>query len=158
MSDLINDGDILNNASSNIERLGYDTPATYSTLQDEIEEVKEDLTDLQEYWTDGRETIIGTWDGKPLYRKTVKFTTPSKADRVTNSSIGLPDNIIIKNAHGYLIQQDGSYMLLGYYDGADYNFSISPMPSNNTLYMRVGNAGGINRPAEVTFEYTKTTD
>lgn len=49
MGELIVNGQSANSAGNNIEMIGYNTPATYKTLQDEMDEVKENLTNINVY-------------------------------------------------------------------------------------------------------------
>lgn len=107
---------------------------------------------LDDYTTS--EQVIGTWLGKPLYRKVVQFTTGS----AVNTWIAIPGLSNIDR-------------LVRYFGYASLNDNESwPMPNfKNMPYLSVG-IGSHNireahtetsynsRPCVVTFEYTKVTD
>lgn len=102
------------------------------------------------------ETRIGTWtDGRPLYRKVFKFTSPGS----TNSSaiLVLPDEIdslvnsygSIENTYGYKISLTMNKNVILY-----YNTSTSP----KELHFFVQDSSILSTPVILVAEYTKTTD
>lgn len=110
------------------------------------------------------ETVIGTWiDGKPLYRKTYKFNSPSAIATASVEVTDLPKNAEVVEAVG-IIKGSSSTMILP----APY---IIPNNSDNyaSLYaglvfasgkirMVVGHKNFTNSPVIATIKYTKTTD
>lgn len=111
------------------------------------------------------EQLVGTWiDGKPLYQKTVEFTTPSKSSIQEYSYLpGIPfssiDNII--SIDGWCTRADGWRVPHLFNAGNALSFSIDWNKSNQKIYFYVlanGTANTVNQPATLTFRYTKTTD
>lgn len=103
------------------------------------------------------ETRIGTWiDGKPLYRKVFQVTCPpAGAYQIVIPSSDLP-NMRIKRIDGYLYSNSNPA-------GGPINFAysrayIATWNYGGSIYMETNNADYANSPAEIIFEYTKTTD
>ena len=111
------------------------------------------------------EQLIGTWiDGKPLYQKTVEFTTPSETSVQEYSYLpGIPfssiDNII--SIDGWCKRADGWRVPHLFHVGNKLFFSIDWNKSNQKIYFYVlenNDTGTANQPATLTFRYTKTTN
>lgn len=110
---------------------------------------------LEKYSTE--EKVIGTWiDEKPLYRKTVGFTTGSSSNAWTTIS-GLANIKDIPYYSGYIYTSDTE------------TFLIPSSNPNNCPYFSVNKSSYIVREAHtndncnsktcvITFIYTKTTD
>ena len=112
------------------------------------------------------ETIIGKWiDGKPLYRKTITFTTIIKQNETTSIAHN------IKNAKNIFIDFSASFMEanIGASDYISYNFPLIGYVGNITdkvyCYVTLTNinfyANGSwaeNWTKHITLKYTKTTD
>lgn len=103
------------------------------------------------------ETRIGTWiDGKPLYRRVFQVTCPpAGAYQIVIPSSDLP-NMRIKRIDGYLYSNSNPA-------GGPINFAysrayIATWNYAGDIYMETNNADYANSPAEIIFEYTKTTD
>lgn len=103
------------------------------------------------------ETRIGTWiDGKPLYRRVFQVTCPPAGTyQVVIPASDIP-NIRIKRMDGYLYSNSNSA-------GGPINFAysrayIATWNYAGDIYMETNNADYANSPAEIIFEYTKTTD
>jgi hypothetical protein len=119
---------------------------------------------LEEYST--TEKIIGKWiDGKPLYRKTITFTSTIK----TNETTSIAHNI--ENAKNIFIDFGASFMEanIGSSDYLSYNFPLIGYVGNLTdkvyCYVNPTNinfyangAWGNNWTKHITLKYTKTTD
>lgn len=99
------------------------------------------------------ERVIGRWiDGKPLYRKVIKYTalkTNSWNFIYADSSI----NSII-NAHGYILE--GSKNLLTPNRNADFLFAKNDSAFADGLHTYT--ATNYTNPGIAIIEYTKTTD
>ena len=111
------------------------------------------------------EQLVGTWiDGKPLYQKTVEFTTPSKNSIQEYSYLpGIPfssiDNII--NVDGWCNRADGGRVPHLFSQDQSVYFFVDWNKSNQKLYFYVltnSTIGTANQPATLTFRYTKTTE
>ena len=119
---------------------------------------------LEEYST--TEKIIGKWiDGKPLYRKTITFTSTISA----NATTSIAHNIT--NAKNIFIDYDASFMEanIGESDYLSYNLPIIGYANstNDKVFCYVNHtdinlyANGNwaeNWTKHITLKYTKTTD
>lgn len=132
-------------------------------------EVDYDGNDVPEGWEEvdnpnnysTEETKIGTYLGKPLYRKVIETTAPSTVD--TNANIyTFTENIEnVVNIYGYLYYQSASYKgsINCYITAQDYIATwilvdTSGIPTN----IRCRQHNRISAPMKITLEYTKTTD
>ena len=109
---------------------------------------------LDIYSTD--EVIVGTWNGKTLYRKSLNYVTSSTNFTADISSLNI-DKIFIDFSHSHFEQ--GNYILpLGIYgDPDDWN---RPFYEKNTkkLYIRFSSIYTMSKDIWITILYTKTTD
>lgn len=103
------------------------------------------------------EMRIGTWvDGKPLYRKVFQVTCPAAgAYAIVIPAKQVPD-MMIKRIDGYLKSNSNT-------SGGPINFAysrayIATWDYDGAIYMETNNKDYANSPAEIIFEYTKTTD
>lgn len=103
------------------------------------------------------EQRIGTWiDGKPLYRKTVGFTTGSSTDTWSTIS-GLTNINDIPYYSGYIYMSDTETFLVPSPNANNCPyFSINK--SSHTLREAHTNNTCNNKTCVITFNYTKTTD
>ena len=102
------------------------------------------------------EICIGTWLGKPLYRRTFNITSPSQ---ITSSEpiLILGSDCSIVKYDGFLnTANKGSYPLNCWFSSTDYIYSY--VTDSNVLRLKVSLENYANRPITVTLEYTKTTD
>lgn len=105
------------------------------------------------------ETVIGSWiDGRPLYQKTVQFTSPNNTggtnvvytDDNANKPIDI-EGFLISSSNDYIplnmptVGSGGNGIYCGYYNESKY-------------VMAVGVATFTNRPVYMTIKYIKTTD
>ena len=108
------------------------------------------------------EQLVGTWiDGKPLYQKTVEFTTPSKASTQEYSYLpGIPFSSIDKiiSVDGWCARNDGWRVPYLFTIGDNVYFAFDWHKSNQKIYFYVLAIKTANQPATLTFRYTKTTD
>ena len=103
------------------------------------------------------EIIVGRWvDGKPLYRKSYKVTSPS----TLNSSTVLftySSDIEIQDIDGFILAPDEDIPINFYYSA--HNFvSCWSDHKNKQIRILVSNSSYISRPTIITALYTKTTD
>lgn len=103
------------------------------------------------------EVVIGTWtDGKPLYSKTVGFTTGSSADTWSTIS-GLTNINDIPYYSGYIYVSDTETFLVPSPNANNCPyFSINK--SSHTVREAHTNPACNNKTCVITFNYTKTTD
>lgn len=108
------------------------------------------------------EQLVGTWiDGKPLYQKTVEFTTPSKSSTQEYSYLPeIPFSSIDKiiSVDGWCARVDGWRVPHLFNVGSALLFCFDWNKSNQKIYFYVLTNKTANQPAILTFRYTKTTD
>ena len=111
------------------------------------------------------EQLVGTWiDGKPLYQKTVEFTTPSENSVKEYSYLpGIPFSSIDKiiSVDGWCARKDGWRVPHLFNVDNRLLFSVDWNKSNQKIYFYVlenNDIGTANQPATLTFRYTKTTN
>jgi len=99
------------------------------------------------------EVRIGTWiDGKPLYRRVISGTTPTKANSWT--VVATVPNIEFKFANGNSLGKNGNHTAI---PGNLILMFVSN--TNNTIHFDVaGDSNYLNSPFELIVEYTKSTD
>lgn len=102
------------------------------------------------YSTD--EKVIGTWLGKPLYRKVVEYTflEANKDNTVTT----IPNLEYFTKIEGFFIEGINRFLVPYSYN----NEAINCYTSDNTLYEIHNYSFPNNKTAFITIEYTKTTD
>lgn len=102
------------------------------------------------------EQVIGTYDGKPLYRKKLRITSPNTTS-ASETILTLDSNCVIRRYEGMLeTNANARYQLNTWFSSTDYIYSYANSP--NSLQLRVTHTAYTSRPIEVTVEYTKTTD
>lgn len=119
---------------------------------------------LEEYST--TEKIIGKWiDGKPLYRKTITFTSTISANATTSIAHNITNakNIFIDYGASFMEANIGTdnYMsyslsLIGYAGNITDKMYCYVTPTNINFYSN--GAWGKNWTKHITLKYTKTTD
>lgn len=107
------------------------------------------------------EKIVGTWiDGKPIYQKTVEFTTPSAASDQPFSylpTIPFTDMDILIKVEGRVNRSDGWIAPCGLVIDNYTKFYFDLNKNIQRIYFGLGTRT-VNQPAYLTFYYTKTTD
>ena len=98
------------------------------------------------------EQIIGTWLGKPLYRKVIEYTflEANTANAVTT----IPNLEYFTKIEGFFIEGINRFLVPYSYN----NEAINCYTSNNVLYEIHNYSFPNNKTAFITIEYTKTTD
>lgn len=103
------------------------------------------------------EIIVGRWvDGKPLYRKSYKVTTPS-ALKSSTVLFTYSSDMEIQDIDGCILAPDENIQVNYYYSTNNYVACWSNH-KNKQIKMTVGHSNYISRPAIITILYTKTTD
>lgn len=102
------------------------------------------------------EQRIGTWFGKPLYRKTVTKTIASSS--TYNETTILEDASIeqVTNMYGVVAYNNGVHQI-GAYANSNYYSLLQYNEQYNKVYFYGAN-NYVGYTATVTIEYTKTTD
>jgi hypothetical protein len=101
------------------------------------------------------ETIVGTWGGKPIYRKVIHITNP----QTSNTDYGIISNAfgILVNLYGYMVGNTGARIPVPQTDSSS-TYSVLFVQQNGTLRGRFSFAGAAATSVDVVAEYTKTTD
>ena len=103
------------------------------------------------------EIIVGRWvDGKPLYRKSYKVTTPS-ALKSSTVLFTYSSDMEIQDIDGCILAPDENIPVNFYYSTDNY-VSCWSNHKNKQIKMVVSNSDYTSRPAIITILYTKTTD
>lgn len=112
------------------------------------------IENISNYSTD--EVIVGTCNGKPLYRKSFNFVTSSTNFTADLSSLNI-DKAFIDFSHSNFDQ--GEFILpLGIYGSStDWNRPFYNKDTK-TLYIQFGSVYTMSKDIWITIEYTKTTD
>ena len=158
-----NDTGNTNNAT-NIGTLSNLNTTEKSNLVGAINEVNTNDIRRSTYSTD--EQVIGTWiDGKPLYRKTITFTTTIKANETTSIAHNITNvkNIFIDFSTSFMEANIGatnylsySFPLIGYESSTNDKVFCYSTITNIKFYSNGGWA--TNWTKHITLKYTKTTD
>ena len=103
------------------------------------------------------EQVIGTWMGKPLYRKTFKINVgTTKLYQLDISSLNA-DELMFDDSHSFF-KQSVYTLQFGFYSG-DYDWSrMYRDSSSKIIFLQFGDYYTMEKNATVTLEYTKTTD
>lgn len=128
-------------------------------LNNKIALVKEEIVNNHTYSTE--EQRIGTWMGKPLYRKTIIFTdSVSPANKIQKShNISNVDTIFIDTSHSFITSEtDGTFPLpsIGYF--GKFNDRIEVNVDKTYIYIYSETTWDTIWTKVVTLLYTKTTD
>jgi archaellum component FlaF (FlaF/FlaG flagellin family) len=101
------------------------------------------------------ETIVGTWGGKPIYRKVIHIKNP----QTSNTDYGIISNAfgILVNLYGYMVGNTGARIPVPQTDSSS-TYSVLFVQQNGTLRGRFSFAGAAATSVDVVAEYTKTTD
>lgn len=123
-------------------------------VDDGIQEVK-DYVDKNTYSTD--EIVIGTYLGKPLYRKVLTGTLPTGKGE---NNFNLPSECSIKRKYGRIKSTLGPIFELDTYYIPSNAYSISSWITADEHGLKVDCGANYNKSSkyEITVEYIKTTD
>lgn len=98
------------------------------------------------------EQVIGTWLGKPLYRKVIEYTFLEA--NTPNAVTTIPNLEYFTKIEGFFIEGINRFLVPYSYN----NEAINCYTSNNVLYEVHNYSFPNNKTAFITIEYTKTTD
>lgn len=98
------------------------------------------------------EQVIGTWLGKPLYRKVIEYTFLEA--NTPNAVTTIPNLEYFTKIEGFFVEGINRFLVPYSYN----NEAINCYTSNNTLYEVHNYSFPNNKTAFITIEYTKTTD
>ena len=120
-----------------------------------VNAVKNYVDKKQTYSTD--EIVIGTYLGKPLYRKVLTGTLPTGKGE---NSFNLPSECSIKTKYGRIKSTLGGIFDLDTYYVPAIAYSISSWIAADEHTLKVECGANYNKSSkyEITVEYTKTTD
>lgn len=108
------------------------------------------------------ETRIGTWiDGKPLYRRVISGTSPSKYNEAVQVGViedfGMPATIT-----GVLLSTDGGFIPIPYViipsSATNTSYATAYVSADGKIYVSTNGPYFINRQMWIIIEYTKNTD
>ena len=124
-------------------------------LNNKIALVKEEIVNNHTYSTE--ETKVGTWNGKPVYRKTIVISNVTETNKTYDLSSLSIETCMIDSSHSYFEQ--GNYQIpIGCYGGTtDYSRAFY-QKNTKTLYVQFGTTYTMSKNIHITIEYTKTTD
>lgn len=112
------------------------------------------LTNLNTYNT--TEQIVGTWtDGKPIYRKVIKYTTQSQEYDI--SSLNLDTLVRFDYYQEIFISITNNYYKRGTFYGNENDYFFMFI-RNNTIQARDSADANSFIAYNIILEYTKTTD
>lgn len=117
--------------------------------------ILKDLENSNVYSTE--ETKVGTWNGKPIYRKTIVMSNVTETNKTYDLSSLSIETCMIDSSHSYFEQ--GNYQIpIGCYGGTtDYSRAFY-QKNTKTLYVQFGTTYTMSKNIHITIEYTKTTD
>lgn len=102
------------------------------------------------------EKIIGTWlNGKPIYERTLSFTTPTTAGDITELNAFAETVDAIINYFGYLTCSAGR-IPIPFSNGTTWFACIHVTNANHFSWR--GNSSSLGAPATICFQYTKKED
>lgn len=133
-----------------------DLPSTNTPIN--AENLNNNFNELNQaniYSTD--EIIIGTWFGKPLYRKVLEITgLPNNNQETYSHNITNADKVFVVNAWS-LFFQDNNPILSPMPTSWDNNELVGTFSNRNFVAVKT-NANFSDRVGIFVLEYTKTTD
>ena len=120
-----------------------------------LEQLKIDVTNSNVYSTE--ETKVGTWNEKPIYRKTIVISNVTKTNKTYDLSSLSIETCMIDSSHSYFEQ--GNYQIPIECYGGTTDYSRAFYDSNaKLLYVQFGTTYTMSKDIHITIEYTKTTD
>lgn len=125
--------------------------AVVNNNDDDMTTISTNLTNATTYSTD--EIRIGTWMGKPLYRKVIaRNQSITNGTNISVSSLNIDELVKI----GAINQnQSSKFKFFGsYYDSSSEKLNIHFYNNN----IQVWSGTGVNYTSTIWIEYTKTTD
>ena len=146
---------VVNENDTNIGSLSNLNTTNKTSVINAINEVNTNQINSSTYSTN--EIVIGTYLGKPLYRKVLTGTLPTGKGE---NSFNLPSECSIKRKYGRIKSTLGPIFELDTYYTPSTAYSISSWTAadEHTLKVECGANYNTSSKYEITVEYTKTTD
>lgn len=149
--------DVVNTNDDNMGLLSNLNTTNKSNLVEALNETNTNSKNMRMYSSE--ETIIGTWFGKPRYRKTITFKTTIIASFTIPHEIANVDEINVDYGNSYFIETTGiSYSLpiIGYAGNVTDNCYAYVNKEN--IYIFATGGWNTSWTKYITLLYTKTTD
>ena len=125
---------------------------TPSTAVQEIKDYTKDYVDAKNFYSTEETLTGGTWiDGKPIYKRTWSFSSFSSTEGIIDSS-GTYDKII--SQQGFMIIGSQLIPITQSRSASAMTLRIPNISQHNLAYIRDSEVTS----ADITIEYTKTTD
>lgn len=156
-SDLNEIKDVVNTNDDNMGLLSNLNTTNKSNLVEALNETNTNSKNMRMYSSE--ETIIGTWFGKPRYRKTITFKTTINGSFTVPHEIANVDEINVDYGNSYFIETPGtSYSLpiIGYAGNLTDNCYVYVNKEN--IYIFATGGWNTSWTKYITLLYTKTTD
>lgn len=146
---------VVNENDTNVGSLSNLNTTDKASVVNAINEVNTNQINSSTYSTN--EIVIGTFLGKPLYRKVLTGTLPTGKGE---NSFNLSSECLIKRKYGRIKSILGSIFELDTYYVPSTAYSISSWitADEHTLNVECGANYNKNSEFEITVEYIKTTD
>ena len=133
--------------------------ATQDAQATTITQLQSDMLDVDQSLTaTTTETVCGTYDGKTLYQKIVKYTLTSASSLWIDT--GISDSYFIKSINGILKATTGAFLPIPYTSVADSGVGVIEIftqpHQNNRFYMLYRTNTPYYGELEVVFQYTKS--
>lgn len=130
-----------------------DTPINASNLNQLQTSIVNSINEINNRFTySTNEQIIGTWLGKPLYRKVIEYTFLEA--NIDNAVTTIPNLEYFTKIEGFFVEGINRFLVPYSYN----NEAINCYTSDNVLYEVHNYSFPNNKTAFITIEYTKTTD
>lgn len=145
------------NNETNIGYLAQLNTTNKSNLVGALNEINMNSKNMGMYSSE--ETIIGTWFGKPRYRKTITFQTTINGSFTIPHEIANVDKIQVDYGNSFFVESTGiSYSLpiIGY--GGNYNDNCYAYVNKENIYIYSNGGWNTSWTKYITLLYTKTTD
>lgn len=141
----------------NGDNINMNLSSTYtSSLNNQITSLNNEIDTKTTY--SATETVIGTWLGKPIYRKVIQYNKTSNGQvDLSLSSYGITnvENIWL-NQNSFIKTNDNEYKAVNTYESDSY-FTFCTFRSANSFRLS-SNSGYARGLWNLIIEYTKTTD
>jgi hypothetical protein len=141
----------------NGDNINMNLSSTYtSSLNNQITSLNNEIDTKTTY--SATETVIGTWLGKPIYRKVIQYNKTSNGQvDLSLSSYGITnvENIWL-NQNSFIKTNDNEWKAVNTYESDTY-FTFCTFRSTNSFRLS-SNSGYARGLWNLIIEYTKTTD
>lgn len=144
-------------AHNNIGDLSNLNTTNKSNLVEALNETNTNSKNMGMYSSE--ETIIGTWFGKPQYRKTITFKTTISGSFTVPHEIANVDKINVDYGNSYFVETTGiSYSLpiIGY--AGNFTDNCYAYVNKENIYIFATGGWNTSWTKYITLLYTKTTD